>query len=138
MKTVTFKMNELPPTLNDIIGAARKHKFASAAMKKVWGTKICLAASHMEKISGKVYLECVWRVKNPARDPDNIAAALKFPLDALVSLGVIKDDSTKVIKSPVIHHIVITDDEGFTLIFRDKSAFKKRLHEDLSKPPLLL
>jgi Holliday junction resolvase RusA-like endonuclease len=135
MKTTILTFNELPPTLNEIINVARRNRFASAKLKRDWGLKLTPAIKKLSKLKGEVYLECVWRVKNKNRDADNIAAALKFPLDVLVNCKVIKDDNIKVIKSPIIHHVEISNQEGFTLYLRDEEAFKKRLKEDISCPP---
>jgi hypothetical protein len=130
-------MGELPPTLNEIISVARRNKFASAALKRRWHERIGISAKKMKKVSGEVYLECVWFVKNRRRDPDNICAATKYIFDTLVFHGKIDDDSLKVIQSPVLHHFVISSYDGFLLYFRDRESFMERQREDLTLPPQL-
>ena len=135
MNIVVMSMDELPPTLNDIIGAARNNKFASAALKKRWHKRLEPFVKDLPSIPAPVYMECVWYVKNSSRDPDNIPSALKYILDALVINKKLTDDSLKIIKSPVIHHFVFAAFDGFSIYFRDKEAFIERNKEDLSQPP---
>jgi hypothetical protein len=137
MKTVTLYMEELPPTLNTIISAARTSKFLSAKLKKQWHKKIGLFVLPLERIEGKIYLECVWFVKNRNRDSDNIEAAQKYILDTLVEQNRIDEDNLSTIQSPKIHHFLIAAFDGFCIFIRDKEAFQERLKEDLSLPPIL-
>lgn len=131
METVV-SLKELPPTLNDIIGQARKNRFASAALKKKWTASIATAAQEQraQPIKGEVYLEYVWRVKNRRRDQDNITAAQKYILDGLVAAGIIEEDNLKVVRTPIIHHVVIADHDGFSIIIRTKEIFYRRLMEN--------
>jgi len=135
VRTVKLFMPELPPTLNEIIGVARRNKFASAGLKKRWHAKIGIYAKTIKRMPGKVYMECVWIVKNKRRDPDNICAATKYIWDVLVNHGRIDDDSLKIIQSPVIHHFVCSHFDGFIIYIRDEEAFRERLKEDVSLPP---
>lgn len=128
-------MGELPPTLNEIIGVARRNKFASAQLKRKWHERIGWLAKKMEPIKGKTYVECVWFVKNRRRDPDNICAATKYIWDTLVELGKLEDDSLFVIQSPVLHHFVIAPADSFCMYFRDQEAFVERQKENLTQPP---
>lgn len=127
METIV-SLKELPPTLNEIIGSARKNRFASAALKKKWTAMIATAAREQgaKPIKGEVYLEYVWRVKNRRRDQDNITAAQKYILDGLVTAGILEEDNLKIVRSPVIHHVVISDHDGFSIIMRNESAFLLR------------
>jgi hypothetical protein len=135
MQTTILSMPELPPTLNEIIGVARRNKFASAGLKKKWHKKIEPYVSAMKKVPGKVYVECVWIVKNRRRDPDNICAATKYIFDVMVEYGRIDNDNMKVIQSPIIHHFVPGNYDGFIIYFRDKEDFVSRLKQDISVPP---
>lgn len=136
MKTEKLSMPELPPTLNEIIGVARRNHFASAALKRRWHKKIIPFVQSINPIPGKIYLECVWIVKNCRRDPDNICAASKYILDVLTECQKITDDSMKVIQSPVIHHFVIGQNDGFTIYIRDEEAFNERLKTDITFLPI--
>jgi len=135
MNTNILSAEFLPPTLNDIIGAARTGKYVSSSLKKKWHKKLSPLVKLLPNMKGEVYLECVWFVKNRNRDQDNITAAQKYILDSLVEQKRIKDDNLSVIQSPVFHHFIISDFDGFSIYIRDKEAFKKRLGEDLSSPP---
>jgi len=135
MITRTLTMGLLPPTLNDIIGVARRNKFASSALKKRWHKIITPYVIKMKRISGEIFVECVWIVKNKRRDPDNICAATKYIFDCIVEQNKIDDDSMKVIQSPVIHHYTIGAFDGFVIYFRDKEAFLARVKEDILSPP---
>ena len=82
------------PGRNKIIKAGKNHYHAYNNMKKentqlvVWNAK---KLPQMEK----VYLNITWYTKNQRRDPDNIAAAVKFIFDGLVEAGVLKNDGWK-------------------------------------------
>lgn len=85
--------------LNKFITAERRNRYDGARVKKentdfvIWQTK------GLEKITHyPLHVHIVWYTKNERIDPDNIAFAKKFILDALVKNGVIRDDSRKYIK----------------------------------------
>ena len=135
MITTVLSMRELPPTLNEIISVARMNKFASAYLKKKWHTKIGPFVSKLQPIEGKIYLECVWFIKNKRRDQDNITSAQKYILDSLVEQNRIDDDNLGTIQSPVIHHFIPSGFDGFSIVIRDAEAFAERIMDDISKPP---
>lgn len=128
MTELVLTMHTLPPTLNDIIAQARANKFASASTKKQWTDAIAIAChkAKVKPISGTVYLEYVWRVKNFQRDQDNVTSAQKYILDGLVAANVIEQDNLSVIKSPVIHHFDKSDHDGFSIFIRDRESWEKR------------
>jgi hypothetical protein len=133
---LVFMMTVLPPTLNDIIASARTHRGGNAALKKKWTAEVASVAEGYPAWDGDAYLEWVWFVKNRARDQDNICAAQKYILDGLVAAGVLLDDNLKVIKTPVLHHVVIHPNDGFALVIRDDDAMVERFREDrLWVPP---
>jgi hypothetical protein len=81
------------PGLNEIIGEARKNRFAGAKQKKLWTEKIhwIIKAAKIPPIeSARFHFE--WHEKNKLRNPDNVAAAKKFVFDSLQSAGVLKND----------------------------------------------
>ncbi len=137
MVEVNFTMNVLPPTLNEIIASARASRHGNAGLKKTWTARVARAAEWqgLPALEGVVYLEVLWRVKNRRRDEDNIEAAQKFIMDGLVLAGVLQEDNLKVIRTPKIHHVEIVDEDGFSIIIRDKEALMLRLREDISEPP---
>lgn len=97
---------ELPPTLNDIIEAARTNWRVSNRIKRYWTKKIELAAKELDKFPTKtpVWCEFHWFLKNFARDADNVASASKFIFDGMVKAKTISSDNLIIIQSPVIHY----------------------------------
>lgn len=83
-------------SINDYTDAQRRNRYAGAEMKQneqekvEWAIKTQLHNLH---ITSKVYLEYKFYEKNKKRDLDNISGfAHKVIQDALVSMGVLKDD----------------------------------------------
>jgi hypothetical protein len=105
----------LPPTLNEMIRTARGGWQASAKEKREWTELIASYCKGAYQFKGKIWLEYVWRVKNLARDNNNIAAATKYIDDGLVEAGVIADDSLKYIQSPVCHWYVQSSEDMVTV-----------------------
>lgn len=85
------------PGLNDYTKANRTNKYAGAKMKKEAEELInlCIIKENLYAIKGKAFLNFYWYEKNTRRDPDNIAFAKKFILDALVGCGVLSTDGWK-------------------------------------------
>ena len=84
------------PGMNEIIAACKGrggNGTAYAAMKKKLTNDIALhvRAARLRPIT-RAYLRFIWREKDKRRDPDNIACARKFILDALVVAKVISND----------------------------------------------
>lgn len=94
--------------LNRQQNTARSSKFAAAREKKeltdrtvAWAKTRAIA-----KFPGAVWVSIEWQIKNFANDPiDNLPASLKPILDGLVKAGVLKDDSARVIQTPIVHHV---------------------------------
>jgi len=93
----------LPPTMNQIIAAARSSPFVSARQKAKWTNEVALIAFNRRPFPGKVWTTWFWEVTNLRYDEDNLVASRKFILDGLVQAGVLKDDSLQIIQTPVIH-----------------------------------
>lgn len=89
------------PTMNEIILASSTHfkggiRFGSryTALKKKWNKKICEAIEvHEIKPIERFSCEFVWVEKNKRKDPDNIASAVKFIFDAMVTSKIIPNDT---------------------------------------------
>lgn len=83
--------------LNDYTKACRTNKFAGARMKRDNELWVCHFIN--EQLNGKAFNKVAirfnWYEENRRRDPDNIAFAKKFILDALVAKGVIPNDTQK-------------------------------------------
>jgi len=81
------------PSLNEVISANRRNKYAGAKLKKETQKLI----EHYVKLQCKkkfarIRVNIDWYEPNKKRDFDNIASAKKFILDALVKCGVVPND----------------------------------------------
>lgn len=83
--------------LNEVIKAARTHWSHGAKHKKAqqqiveWAIK----AARLKPINKPFRMEIFYSERNRLRDPDNIASAKKFILDALQSMKIISNDGWK-------------------------------------------
>jgi len=82
------------PGMNEIIEAAKKHPMRYASMKQENTDAVVWPAKRLPKMD-KVFLHITWYCKDKRRDPDNVAAAVKFIWDGLVKAGVIENDGWK-------------------------------------------
>jgi hypothetical protein len=126
---VYFELGCLPPTLNEITDTARRSRYKSADTKKHWTEYVTGRCGGLKSLARnkRVYLECVWFIKNFARDPDNVKAASKFILDGIVRAGILKDDTLAIIQSPVIHWFEkVTNHDSLVFIFYSEAEWKAR------------
>lgn len=79
------------PGMNEIIKAAKSHYHAYNKLKRE-NTELVMYAANKVPKKKRVFLDITWVAKNKRRDPDNIAAAVKFIWDGLVEVGVIDND----------------------------------------------
>lgn len=98
MKTCLSIKGQLPG-LNEYTKENRSHRIAGAKMKENAERYITvfIKNQHLEPVTGRVHLIFRWFEPNNKRDPDNVAFAKKFILDALVSNGIIEGDGRKYI-----------------------------------------
>jgi Holliday junction resolvase RusA-like endonuclease len=78
-------------SLNEIIAAAKVHYGKYSSMKKEETNAVAWPAKKLSCYSA-VKLEITWYCKNRRKDPDNIAAAVKFIFDGLVKAGKLEND----------------------------------------------
>lgn len=94
-----FTVDGAPPTLNVML---REHFGARKKRTKEWIEAILYFVpnpGHWAKYSDiKATVEMCRGFCGRSPDWDNVAASIKCPLDALVRLGILKDDSPKYIK----------------------------------------
>lgn len=82
------------PGMNEIIDAAKKGRkgYQPYAIMKRENTQLVTWISKKIPKKKRIFLDITWIAKDKRRDPDNIAAAVKFIWDGLVEAGVIKND----------------------------------------------
>lgn len=93
----SFFIHALLPNLNDMISAAKARRGAWSRytqMKLAYGVlcKHDIRAAKIIPCTHPVTVSFVWHERSTRRDPDNICAAQKFVLDALVALKVLPND----------------------------------------------
>ena len=90
------------PGMNEIIRllSGRKGRYVYNTRKKGIEGGICLLAKMqgLKAVIGAYTVEFHWHEKNRRRDFDNIVCGRKFILDALVSSGILPQDSQKYLK----------------------------------------
>lgn len=88
------------PGMNEIIATSKKHYILYSKMKAEFTELFQWQTKNLPKIrGGKAIIRLHWTFKNKRRDPDNVMAAQKFILDALVRNGVLIDDTLDYIHS---------------------------------------
>lgn len=91
-----MRINGTLTSLNEYINANRRNRFKGASIKKR-DTEIaqwCLKGSKPLK-NAPQHLIFMWYMPNKKKDPDNIAFAKKFILDAMVKEGILENDGWK-------------------------------------------
>lgn len=88
---MTFTIPHRLPGLNEVIAANRSHPKAGNALKQ---KAQALITPYLPPVSidGRQDYAFTWYCANGKRDPDNIASAVKFILDAMVAAGTIGND----------------------------------------------
>lgn len=96
------------PSLNEVIAANRAHRHVGAKLKRDTDAAIRaqLPAGHHD---GRADLTLTWYCADRRRDPDNVASAVKFLLDAMVAHGTIDGDRWQHIGS-ITHRFEVGDD----------------------------
>ena len=87
--------------LNEYTAANRAHWSLGAQVKKNETEKAMWAirAARLKPFEKPVSVAILWAEKGRMRDPDNVAFAAKFIMDALVKTGTIPDDGQKWVRS---------------------------------------
>lgn len=85
-------------TLNQHIAATNRNRFLGAKLKKDNGDLAMKQMTLKEVVKDKDYpvsIAITWYTKNERTDPDNVAFAKKYILDALVTKGILRNDTRK-------------------------------------------
>lgn len=91
--TYTCEIDEKLPSLNEYIRECRNNKYGAAKFKAMTESIIMIYLYRLPRFKNPVYIRFHWVEENKRRDLDNVAAAKKFILDALVKAGKLKDDN---------------------------------------------
>lgn len=94
--TVTIEMKL--PSLNEYVNVCRTNKYQAAAYKRQIESDIMWFIKPLPRYEKPVVIDFVWYEENRKRDPDNVASAKKFILDALVKAGKLQGDSSKYVE----------------------------------------
>lgn len=96
-----------PLTFNETINIARKNKYASAAITKKWkeelGQFFKPYKTPQHPYQNRVFLLFEWFYHRKGQDPDNVAAAAKYIIDALKNTEIIQNDNFNNIQPFLIH-----------------------------------
>lgn len=82
------------PSLNEYIEAERTNRHIAAKIKRETDQMICWQIKQMHQIKKKIRIRFVWYEETKRRDPDNVAFAKKFILDAMQKCGKLKNDNS--------------------------------------------
>lgn len=99
------------PSLNEVIEANRRNKYAGAMLKRETQKLIeaYISISNLTPVDYPVIIELSWQEPNNRRDVDNIQSSKKFILDALVEMKILPNDTRKWVTQ--IYDTVTTDKE---------------------------
>lgn len=121
-----FTIHAKLPSLNDVIRKDRSNKFAGAVYKKDTEKIIsryitkALETGELKPVSEPCTLRIDWYEKTRRRDADNIQSSQKFILDALVSNGVLPDDSRRYVTQ--IYHRIHDGEENKVSVMIETEA----------------
>lgn len=83
------------PSINEYIHVCRSNPYQAAKFKKDVERSIGIYISKLPVFDKPIKIAFHWVEENKRRDLDNICAAKKFILDAMVKQGKLKDDNRK-------------------------------------------
>lgn len=101
--TQSFQIPARLPSLNEMIAANRRNKYAGAKLKRETEEMIAayITKSRITPVAMPCIVHMVFNEPTRKRDADNVESAKKFILDALVKSGILPGDSPRhVVGSP--------------------------------------
>ena len=116
-----LKIEQRLPSLNDVINANRRNKYAGAKLKRetedIIGQYITIArlTGKIKPVKYPIILDIKWHESTKKRDVDNIESSVKFILDALQKTGIIINDSRRYVKQ--IYHEVLDAEKDYIEIY---------------------
>ena len=83
------------PSLNEYVNVCRTNPYKASKFKKDLERDIGYFLQKLPSFDKPVKIHFHWIEQNRRRDLDNVAAAKKFILDAMVKVGVLTNDNRK-------------------------------------------
>jgi len=117
----SFEVRSKLPSFNQIIAFAKVQAYGSKynSSKKRYERIISDSIGKYQQASiENAAIEMCWHERHRRRDPDNIAAACKYIMDAMVTKNVIKDDTYRFVKSIAHTFVYGSDFDGVVVRLR--------------------
>ena len=103
----SFEVRASLPDLNKIIAESKIYWGKYAKSKKGYDMIVAAFAKRLKPVrSYPVEIHCCWRTADRRKDPDNIAAGIKFILDGLVKAGILRGDGFSEV-SKITHEFTV-------------------------------
>jgi len=120
---ITFTIKGTLPDLNHILDLAKNHWSNYARAKEDFGNFVGYSAisQSLPEIQEKVIVHITWYCPDRRKDPDNVAAGIKFILDGLVSAGVLTNDGWKQIGG-ICHSFKVDKDKPRVEVKLEKTS----------------
>lgn len=83
------------PSLNEYINVCRTNPYKASKFKKDIEDEISLYLRDLPRFEKPIKIHFHWIEENKRRDLDNVCYGKKHILDAMVKIGVLKDDNRK-------------------------------------------
>lgn len=115
-----FTVNAKLPSLNEYIRSINYNRHTGNRFKKevqeviLWGIRQAQASGKLSPVDYPIILDFVWHERTKRRDPDNIASAKKFILDALQIAGILPNDNRKYVKG--FTDTIVDDKQDFVVV----------------------
>lgn len=110
---ITLRLIGELPGLNEITAANRRNKYAGAKQKAEVETAIILQIRRQRGgrplFPRRYHWRFTWHCKDKRRDPDNIAAGVKFIFDALQTAGIITNDGWDYVAT-ITHNFSVSEE----------------------------
>lgn len=108
------------PSMNEIIAAAKSGRGRSNAyprLKARWTAHAMNATMGMIPVKS-CSVSCSWVSRTGRKDPDNVAAGVKFVLDGLVKAGILPNDGRSEVKR-IFHSFMVSKSPGVYVYIDD-------------------
>ena len=121
-----FLIQQKIPSMNEVIEANRRNKYAGAKLKReteeMIGLYINIARRQgkIRPVNTPVIIRIEWHEKTKRRDVDNIQSGQKFILDALQKQGILVNDNRRYVKQ--VYHEIVDDAEDFVEVIIEKGT----------------